>query len=105
MLGNKISELPNDFSIENCLPILRIENWERHSPAALTRNDPVGARFDRACDPVFAPRWNPFHFVVNGIQRFAAQFINANEELLNITKYDRCLRAPAIRIRVMKGLF
>ena len=42
---------------------------------------------------------------MNGIERFAAQLINANEELLDITKYDRGLRAPAIRVRMMKRLF
>src|SRR5206468_4309534 len=52
-----------------------------------------------------APRWNPFHLLVNGIQRSATQLIDADEELLDIAKDDGCFRTPTVRIRVMKRLF
>src|SRR6266699_1663672 len=38
------------------------------------------------------------------MERFAPQLVNPNEELLDIPEDDRRLRAPAVRIRMMKNL-
>ena len=38
------------------------------------------------------------------MQRFGPQLVNPNEELLDIPEDDRRLRAPAVRIRMMKFL-
>ena len=55
-------------------------------------------------DAILAPRWNPFHGL-DGIESFAAQFVDADEELLDIAEDNRGFRAPAIRIRMMKLFF
>ena len=43
--------------------------------------------------------------VMNGIERFAAELIQADKELFDRAKDDRRFRAPAIWIRVVKILF
>src|SRR5436305_11263520 len=82
-----------------------IKNRQWHAPAALSRDHPVGTRFNRSRDAVFAPCRDPFHFIVNGFERSATQGIDPDEELINVAKDDRRFRAPAIRIRMMKLLF
>ena len=42
---------------------------------------------------------------MNGIQRFAADLVEADKKLFNRAKDDRCFRAPAIGIAMMKILF
>src|SRR4029450_11371531 len=50
-----------------------------------------------------SPRRNPLHRL-DSIESFAAQFVDANEELLDIAEDNRRFRAPAVRIRMMKNL-
>ena len=103
-LSNEISELADDFCIENCFVFLGIKNGKRHAPASLSGNHPIGTRFDRACDAVLTPRRNPFHFAANRFKRSGTQIIDTNKELLDIAKDDRRFRTPAVRIGVMKIL-
>ena len=100
----EIGQLANYLRVENWFGLGRVKDRQRNAPTALTRNDPVGTRFDRASDPILAPRRNPFHFVVNCFQRFAAEIVDPNKKLFDVAKDDRRLGAPAIRIGVMKIL-
>ena len=43
--------------------------------------------------------------MMNGIQRFAADLVEADKKLFNRAKDDRCFRTPAIWIAMMKILF
>src|SRR5205823_8900967 len=82
-----------------------IKDRQRHGPAALSRDHPVGARFNRSRDAVFAPCRDPFHFIVDCFERSATQRIDADEELIDVAKDDRCFRPPTIWIRMMKLFF
>src|SRR5437588_12006812 len=82
-----------------------IKNRQWHAPAALSRGHPVGTRFNRSRDAVFAPCRDPFHFIVDCFERSATQRVDANEKLIDVAKDDRCFRPPAIWIRMMKLFF
>ena len=103
-IRNEIGELANIICVKHRFAILRIKDRQRDAPAALARDDPIGARFDRSRDSVFAPGGNPFHFLVNGVERWAAELVDANKKLLDVAEDDRRLRTPAVGIGVMKFL-
>src|SRR5438270_12306523 len=83
---------------------LQVKDRQWHAPTALTRDDPIGARFDRSGDAVFAPRRDPFNFMMNGIERLSADCVEADKKLFHRAKDDRCFRTPAIGIAVVKVL-
>src|SRR5581483_9102877 len=87
-LSHEIGEFSDNLCIENGLSIFRVENGQRHAPASLPRNYPVGARFNCTGDAVLAPCWNPLHFIVDGIKRSSPQRIDPNKKLLNIAEDD-----------------
>src|SRR5205807_10570087 len=68
------------------------------------RSSDLGTGFNCAGDAIFAPRRDPFHFVVNCLERFAAQLIDADKELFDVAEDDRRLRAPTVWIRVVESL-
>ena len=103
-LRNKVRQLANPRWIEDGIACRRIENRQWHAPAALARDHPVGPRFHRAGDAIFAPGRQPAHILDRG-QRFGAQVIDADEELFDRAEDDRRFRAPAIWIRVLVSLF
>src|SRR4051812_46231404 len=52
---DEIGKFANYFRVENWFAVSRVKGRQRHAPTALSRDDPVGPRFDRARDPVLAP--------------------------------------------------
>src|SRR5438105_15820706 len=82
---------------------MRIKDRERHAPAALTGDYPIGPRFDRARDAIFSPRGNLLDRV-DCRERSIAQRVNANEKLVNGAKDNRGFRPPAIWVRMMEVL-
>ena len=66
----------------------------------------VGARYLDASDRLLngmraVHQENPFHFLVNRLQRASAQVVDPDKELFHRAKDNRRLRAPAVRIGVM----
>ncbi len=103
-LLNNVRQFADPLRIENRFAGRRIESRQRHAPAPLARDHPVGPRFYGARNPVLAPGRNPVHGF-DRCQRIAPEGVDANEELFDCAKDDRRLRAPAIRIRMLVNLF
>src|SRR2546430_7646943 len=90
--SDQIGQLANDVRVENRLALGGIKNRQRHAPAALTRDHPIGARFNRAGDSVLAPGRDPLDLLVNGVKCLTAQLIDTNKKLLDVAEDDRRLR-------------
>ena len=78
-----------------------VKDGDRHPPAALATDAPVGAVFDHAEDPFFAPARNPFD-IVDRLQGLIAQTVrlHGDEPLLGSAEDHRFFAAPAVRIAV-----
>ena len=86
---------------------------QRNAPRALTRENPVRARFDHRIEAVAARLWGPFHQLVDRGQRaFADGFaigvltvvhvlINGCEPLRRVAVDNRSLRPPGMRVGVL----
>ena len=103
-LGDKVGEFANPIGVEGGA-LVYIEDRQGHAPAPLARDHPVGARFHGTGNAIFAPGRHPSYVVMNGIERFAADLIQADKELFDRAKDNRRFRAPAIGISVLKILF
>ena len=61
-LRDEVGQFANPLRVEQRLAVGGIKDWQRHAPAALARDHPVGSRFHRAGDAIFAPLRDPGHF-------------------------------------------
>src|SRR5437764_8517482 len=71
----------------------------------MAREAEIGARFLRIGDTVLTRGGNRAYVMMNRLERFAGDLIEADKELLDRAKDDRRFRAPAIGIAMMKILF
>jgi hypothetical protein len=80
------------------------EQRQRHAPAALARDAPVGTAGDHAGDALLAPVGHPVH-LADLAQRGLAQagLLHADEPLRRGAEDHRRLVAPAVRIAVRNG--
>ena len=79
-----------------------LEHGNRHAPAALARNAPVGTIGDHGANAVHAPLGNELNVVVNLVERSLAQarVVHGNEPLVGRAEDDRLMAAPAMRVAV-----
>src|SRR5437763_1850848 len=84
---------------------LRVEHRQGHAPTSLARDYPIGARFHRTGNAIFAPGRHPLYLMMNGVKCLAADLVQPDKELFDRAKDDRSFRAPAIGIGVVKILF
>ena len=83
---------------------LAIEDGDRHSPRALTRDAPIRARFDHAQDAIDPPARNPVHPANRSdgfLAKVAAFEIHPDEPLRGRPEHDRVVASPAMRIAVL----
>ena len=96
---HQIGDFADDGGVQDRLALGAVEHRERHAPAALARDAPVGPRFHGPVDAVAAPVRNPVDGVDLG-ERLFAQRIDADEELFERPEDHRRFGAPAMGIRV-----
>ena len=102
-LRDEVGEFADPFRIEQRFARGGIENGQRHTPAALAGDDPIGPRFHRAGDAIFAPRREPGD-LGDRVERLLAQVVDPDEKLLDRAEDDRGFRAPAVGIGMLVGL-
>ena len=80
-----------------------LEHGNRHAPAALARDAPVGTVGHHGTDAVLGPSGNPLHFRVDGAQGVLAQgvLVHGDEPLVRGAEDDRLVAAPAVRVGVV----
>ena len=81
------------------------EQRERHAPATLSRDAPVGTAGDHAGDALLAPVGHPVH-LADLLERGGAQpcLLHADEPLRRGAEDHRRLVTPAVRVAVAEGL-
>src|SRR5436190_19279272 len=84
-LCDQIGEFEDPIGVKGCA-LVYIEDRQGHAPTSLARDYPVGARFYRTGNTILAPGRHPFYMVVNGIECFAADLVEADKELFDRAK-------------------
>ena len=102
-LRHEVGQFANPFRVEQRFAVGGIENGQWYAPAALTRDHPVGPRFHRAGDAIFAPGGEPVD-LRDRVERSFAEVIDPDEKLLDRAEDDRRLRTPAVGIGMRIGL-
>ena len=83
--------------------VLAVEHGDRQTPAALTRNAPVGAVADHGNHAILAPRGQPLDVFARG-DRLILEGLDRAEPLRRGAEDNRALAAPAVRIAVGENL-
>ena len=84
-----------------------LEHGDGHAPRALARDAPVGTVGHHGADAVLGPGGDPFHAMLDGLERVLAQavLVHGHEPLVGGAEDDRLVAAPAVRVAVRDLLF
>jgi len=99
---HEVGHAADEVAVKDGLSVRCVKNRQRHAPAALAADAPVGPGLDRAVDAFESPVGDP----LRGVDRFegvSAEGLDTDEELLDRAKDDRRFRAPAVRVGVLVG--
>ena len=99
---HEVGHAADEVAVKDGLSVRSVKNGQRHAPAALATNAPVGPGLDRAGDAFESPVGDPLRRV-DGFERVSAEGLDTDEELLDRAKDDRRFRAPAVRVGVLVG--
>src|SRR4029077_6170073 len=105
-----VGHVLDNLRVEQILPAFdAAEGRDGHTPHALAREAPVGARLDHAADAVLAPGRDPARLAdlderVVAQRRRVLGLAEAREPLLGRPKDDGGLAAPAARVLVAQRL-
>ena len=99
---HQVGHAADEVGVEDWFAFRSIEDGQRHAPAALAANAPIGAGFHRAGDALEAPVGDPLR-IVDRFERVGAEVVDADEELLDGAEDDGRFGAPAVRIRMLVG--
>ena len=82
------------------MTVFALERRDRHAPHALTADAPIGALGHHVVDAVVSPAGDPFHLVVDHVERAFLERGDVDEPLRRGAENDGLVTAPAVRIRV-----
>ena len=99
---HQVGHPADEIGVEDRFAFRSVEDGQRHAPAALAADAPVGAGFHRAGDALEAPVGNPLG-IVDCLYCIGAQVVDADEELLDGAEDDGRFGTPAVRIRMLVG--
>lgn len=82
--------------------ILAVENWDWHTPDALTRNAPVATVADHVIEAILAPFWRELDVVFDLVEGFFAEAVDGGKPLVSGTEQGWCAAAPAMWVLVLE---
>ena len=99
---DEVGDLTSEVGGDDRSAIFFEENGKGDAPGALTRDAPVGTRLNRSIDAIAAPFGKPLDFI-DFAERFIAELVDRDEELLDGAEDDGRLGTPAMGVAVGVG--